>query len=184
MLKIIFLSSLFLISSAGVVNAGTASGQVDTFWTDRVGFYFKTTGSVASKPVCSLYSRFVVPLNTDYGRAIAAQVVAAKSSGLTLAVTGRNECLTISDSEDILFISVSGSPTTPSPAQYWATSNGASYSCSTVCSSTGGFAAANASGHVCKGANGTAYIHEFRGKLNYVCGFDNNRTAQCYCYKR
>jgi hypothetical protein len=38
MLKHIFLAGLFLISSAGAVNAGTTSGQIDTFWTDRVAF--------------------------------------------------------------------------------------------------------------------------------------------------
>lgn len=183
MLKHIFLVGLFLIGSAGAADAGTASGQVDTFWTDRVAFYFKTTGTVSSKPACSLYSRFVVPLNTDYGRAIAAQVAAAKSSGLTLAVTGRNECLTISDSEDILFIAVSGSPSTPSPAQFWATSSN-TISCATVCSNAGGFAAANSSGQVCKGIDGKAYSIEFRGNFNYVCGYDNNRTSQCFCYKR
>ena len=183
MLKRVSLALLLSLSTAGVVHAGTSSGQVDTYWTDTIAFYFKTTNAVTSKPACSLSSRFAVPLNTDFGRAVAAQVVAAKSSGLTLAVTGRNVCSTAGDSEDVQTLSVSGTPTTPSPAQYWATSPGDS-SCSTVCSSTGGFAAANSSGQVCKGPDGSPSAREFRGNFYYVCGSEGNRTAQCQCYRR
>lgn len=183
MLKRVSLALLFSLSTVGIVHAGTSSGPVDTYWTDTIAFYFKTTSSVASKPACSLSSRFAVPLNTDFGRAIAAQVVAAKSSGLTLAVTGRNVCSTAGDSEDVQSISVSGTPAMPSPLQYWATSSGDS-PCSAVCSSAGGFAAANSSGQVCKGWNGSTSSQEWRGNFSYVCGSEGNRTAQCQCFKR
>ena len=185
MLKRVSLAVLLSLSTTVAAHAGTASGKVDTYWTNAVAFFFKTTGTVTSKPACSLYSRFVVPLNTDFGRAIRAQVVEAKSFGLTLAITGNNVCTTIGDSEDVMFIAVSGSPSTPPPSQYWATSN-SNVSCSTVCSATGGFAAANSSGHVCKGAvfNSQPYSVEYRGNFFYVCGSEGNRTSQCYCYKQ
>jgi hypothetical protein len=185
MLKRVSLAVLLFLSTTGAVHAGTSSGKVDSYATTAVTFYFKTTSTVTSKPACSVNSGFAVPLNTEFGRAIRAQVAEAKSFGLTLSVTGSNVCATAGDAEDVLYITVSGSPSASSPFQYWATS-GADRSCLNVCSFTGGFAAANSSGQVCKGLDGKAYGQEWlpASRSHYVCGFDDNRTTQCNCYKQ
>ena len=166
MSKRVSLAVLLLLSTIEVAHAGTSSGKIESYATTAATFYFKTTSTVTSKPACSVNSGFAVSLSTEFGRAIREQVVEAKSFGLTVGVTGNNACTTAGDAEDVLYLTVSGSPSTPPPSQYWATSN-ANVSCSTVCSATGGFAAANSSGEVCKGSNNRAYTVEFRGKLNY-----------------
>ena len=81
-------------------------------------------------------------------------------------------------------------PQAPVPLSYWATSAGSS-PCASVCTATGGFAAATSAGWVCKAQNGTSYAYEFKYTPNpnypatyyYSCGSASFRTAQCSCLK-
>lgn len=81
-------------------------------------------------------------------------------------------------------------PQPPVPLSYWATSTGSS-PCASVCSASGGFAAATSAGWVCKAQNGTSYAYEYYYTPNpnfpstayYSCGSAGQRTAQCSCLR-
>jgi hypothetical protein len=182
-LAVVLVISLALPIAA--MGAGTATGLVETTWVTQTqtAFVLKVAGSVTSKPTCSLYGRFAVALNTDFGRAVMQEVLAAQTSGRSLGVVGTGLCSTLTDTENVFFVYLSGPPTvppTPTPTEFWATSAGTS-SCADVCRAAAGFAVANSSGYVCKDANFSLQRQEYWQSLGGYYSCSGTRTAQCRC---
>lgn len=171
----------------GAMAAGTASGLVETTWVTQTqsAFVMKIVGSVTSKPTCSLYGRFAVALNTDFGRAVMQEILAALASGRSVGVVGTGTCSTLTDTENVFFVFFNGpttspTPPPPTPTEFWATSAGTS-SCADVCRAAAGFAVASSSGYVCKDGNFNPQKQEFWQPLGGYYACVTSRTAQCRC---
>lgn len=165
------------------MGAGTAVGLVETTWVTQTHFVLKIAGSVTTPPACSIYGRFAIALNTDFGIAVMQAALAAQTSGRSLGVVGTGTCSTLSQNENVFYVFVSGPtapPAPPTPTEFWATSAG-TMSCAEVCKAARGIAVASSSGYVCKDSYSALQKREFWQALGGYYSCDGSRTSQCRC---
>lgn len=109
--KFLALAFSLMVLGAGDVFAVDTTGQVVTYNTLSYGnnFTFGLSNGKSSKVSCDTNSSasragYTVPLNTPWGRAAAATVIAAKITGQVLTVYGAGKCDYWGNTEDAAMV--------------------------------------------------------------------------------